>query len=300
MSLLPELTETELRTLKSRTVIVTGGASGIGRAAVLIAHAHGANVAIADITEGAGEALAAELKDRILFHKTDVSNWDSVLTLFEATYQKFGSVDVVCANAGTNKWDNLLGDEFDSTSGKLKAPILKTIDINLYGIIYTAKAAVHYFARQPGKACQLVMTGSAASIIDTPPLHLYCASKAGVLGFMRSLRTQLQRKRGVSVNMVAPWMTVTPMLPQAIQEIWGELPANNPEGCAKALLLPAVRPEVNGSTLWVAGNQIYELEGPLHASQPQWMGKKLSEAVDEGQKRLIPLADGMDVPNTPI
>lgn len=80
------------------------------------------------------------------------------------------------------------------------------------------------------------------------------------------------------------------MLLKEILDIWGDLPANNPEGCAKALLLPAVRPETNGATLWVAGNQIYELEEGIQASQPQWMGATLSKAVNEGQKRLIPLA----------
>ena len=98
----------------------------------------------------------------MLFHETDVSNWESVLEMFENTKRKFGSVDVVCANAGTNRWDNMLEDDFDERTGKLKAPVLKTIDINLYGVIYTAKAAVHYFAKESGKACQLIMTGSAA------------------------------------------------------------------------------------------------------------------------------------------
>ena len=80
------------------------------------------------------------------------------------------------------------------------------------------------------------------------------------------------------------------MLPQSIRDIWGDLPANSPEGCAKALLLPAVRPQVNGMTLWVAGNQFYELEESLHGCQSHWMGETLSAAVNEGQNRLIPLA----------
>ncbi|KAK5192989.1 hypothetical protein LTR99_010642 [Exophiala xenobiotica] len=87
-------------------------------------------------------------------------------------------------------------------------------------------------------------------------------------------------------------VAVTGMLPEWVIELWGNLPGNTPEGCAKAVLLPAVRPEVNGSTLWVAGNQITEIEEAPHACQPRWLGETLSTAVDEGQNRLLPLAGG--------
>jgi hypothetical protein len=76
------------------------------------------------------------------------------------------------------------------------------------------------------------------------------------------------------------------MLPEEISKMWGELPANTPEGVASALLLPAVRPEVNGKTFWVAGNDIVELEDALHSAQPQWLGPTLSKQVDEGQVRM--------------
>lgn len=81
-------------------------------------------------------------------------------------------------------------------------------------------------------------------------------------------------------------LEVTAMLPQWIQDLWGDLPANNPDGVARALLLPAVRPEINGRTLWVAGNNAIEIEQAIHRVQPQWMGSDLSTAVDEGQRRM--------------
>jgi hypothetical protein len=79
---------------------------------------------------------------------------------------------------------------------------------------------------------------------------------------------------------------VTPMLPQRIRDLWGDLPANNTHGVARALLIPMARPEINGRTVWVAGNKAIELEESLHMSQPVWMGKELSEAVNDGQKRM--------------
>lgn len=78
------------------------------------------------------------------------------------------------------------------------------------------------------------------------------------------------------------------MLPKEILDVWGELPANQPWGVAYALLLPIVRPDVNGKALFVAGHQIVDFEDKLHETQPLWMGAKLSADVDEGQRRLIP------------
>lgn len=81
-------------------------------------------------------------------------------------------------------------------------------------------------------------------------------------------------------------LSVTPMLPKWIFDLWGDLPANDPHGVAQALLIPAVRPEINGRTIWVAGNNAIELEEALQKTQLEWMGKELSVAVDEGQKRM--------------
>ena len=91
-----------------------------------------------------------------------MSKWDDVLELFQAGYTHFGALDIVLANAGVNEIGSLLKDEIDSVTGKLLPPPLKTLDVNLVGIMYTTKCAVHYFAKMNGKPCQLVLTGSAA------------------------------------------------------------------------------------------------------------------------------------------
>lgn len=109
-----------------------------------------------------------------------------------------------------------------------------------------------------------------------------------MLGLMRGLRSVLPEKN-ISINMIAPWMTVTPIMPQWIMDLWSQpttLPTNDTDGVARALLIPAVRPELNGRTIWVAGNDAVELEEPLYKSQHLWMGSDLSKAVNEGQLRL--------------
>ena len=77
-------------------------------------------------------------------------------------------------------------------------------------------------------------------------------------------------------------------MPKEILDIWRDLPANTPTGVGRAILLPLVRPEVNGKSFFVAGHKIVEFEDKLHDTQPQWMGEDLSKSVDEGQRRLIP------------
>lgn len=135
-----------------------------------------------------------------LFRKCDVSKWDEVVSLFEETYNTLGPIDVVISNAAINKVE-----PFTPTS-KLEAPDISVVNVNLVGTWYVTTCAVHFFNKHPEKPSQVVLFGSVASFMDTPPLYTYCASKAGVLGLMRALRTQLP-KDNITVNMIAPWMT---------------------------------------------------------------------------------------------
>ena len=83
---------------------------------------------------------------------------------------------------------------------------------------------------------------------------------------------------------------VTPMtLPQFI-DIWGSLPLNQPEGVAHALLLPILRPEINGRAFFVAGYQIVGLEDKLHETQSLWMGKQLSKRCGWGTAETNPIS----------
>lgn len=152
-----------------------------------------------------GESLAKELGDsRVSFQKCDVSKWEDVLNLFQTAWKKFGTIHSVLGNAGISA-EAFVEDTFDE-SGKLEPPSLNSINVNLIGQIYVVKCALHYFKKWPETQCQIVLTASAASFLDTPPLHLYCAGKAGVLGLMRSLRTQVVKKN-TTINVVAPWLT---------------------------------------------------------------------------------------------
>lgn len=141
---------------------------------------------------------------RSLFRKIDVSNWNDIVEIFEAAKSRFGTVHAIVSNAGINT-ESLLDDTLDESTGRLKAPSLQNLEVNLIAHMYLTKCAVHYFRQFGEKSHQIVLMGSAASFIDTPPLYQYCAAKAGVVGLMRGLRTQLDPN--ITINVVAPWMT---------------------------------------------------------------------------------------------
>ncbi|CAP97142.1 Pc21g22450 [Penicillium rubens Wisconsin 54-1255] len=273
----------QLRNLRGRTILITGAASGIGRAAAQIAHGHGANLVLGDLDVDEGNKLVNELQGPVLFRKTDISKWNDVLSLFEAGVKEFGIIHSVLANAGMNKED-LLAEDLDG-NGRLLPPNLGSISVNLVGAVYTVKSAVHFFSKWPETKCQIVLTASAASYLETPPLYLYSAAKTGVLGLMRGLRSQLVRQN-ITINVVAPWMTITNMVPPSVLKLWGNLPANQPWGVAHALLLPLLQPEINGKAFFVAGHRIIDLEDKLMEIQPLWMGEQLSSDIAEGQRRL--------------
>lgn len=80
------------------------------------------------------------------------------------------------------------------------------------------------------------------------------------------------------------------MMPEFLEKIWGDLPRNTPLGIGKALLLSIIRPELNGKSFWVGGNEIVELEDKIHETQPLWMGSETSAGVEEGNRRMLVLA----------
>jgi NAD(P)-dependent dehydrogenase (short-subunit alcohol dehydrogenase family) len=162
-------------------------------------------VAIGDWNDKLGTELAENFKNQVLFRKCDVSNWDNVLSLFQDATTRFGIIHSVISNAGINTHEDLFDETLDA-NGKLSPPSLKSIEVNLLGQLYVVRCAMHYFAKWPETACQLILTASAGAFFPAPPLYMYCAAKAGVVGLMRALRSETT-KRNVTINVVAPWLT---------------------------------------------------------------------------------------------
>ncbi|KIW91697.1 uncharacterized protein Z519_07665 [Cladophialophora bantiana CBS 173.52] len=214
--------------VKGKTVIITGGANGIGAVYTKNLVQAGAYVMIGDLDTKNGEALASSLPEgHVWVCRCDVTNWDDQVKLFEEAISKSpsGRVDVVVANAGVAGTDGVFAD--DSAKDKPEKPNFKIIDVNLTGGLYTIKLALYHFRKQnqrdidagkPRNDTSLVIQGSMAGYLDMPGSVLYAASKFGLRGAMTSLRyTGPQHK--TRVNLIAPWFIYTGMIPEQFTDL---------------------------------------------------------------------------------
>ena len=130
-----------LANLAGKTVIVTGGAAGIGAATIKICNSQGANVVIADLehTRAAAEVAIKDLPqpEKALFAPANILNWQQMNGMFKQVIERFGRVDVVVANAGTMESAMVLDLDNVEADGEPKEPTeaYKVIDINLKGTL---------------------------------------------------------------------------------------------------------------------------------------------------------------------
>lgn len=159
-----------------RTAIVTGGSSGIGLATGKLLHSLGCNVVLGDLL--APEKYAEDQtfqSDRICYQKCDITDWDSLLALFEATITRFGSVDIVCANAGVSEVPDTI---FVPNPTEHKKPSMRLVDVNVKGTLYTVHHALH-FMRGNNNGGSIVMTASMAGYFSASGIPVYTATKHG-------------------------------------------------------------------------------------------------------------------------
>lgn len=163
--------------LQGKSVVITGGANGMGETCVREFVAAGSFVTFADVNDSRGKSIERELgSDKCHFVTCDITNWDDQVRMFEAAIAKSPtqSCDIVIANAGISRsstdslWDL---DDPDDTPVK---PNLRIIDVNINGTLYTWKLAVHYFRKQPQNDARdrcFIITGSMVAWIDSPVGH---------------------------------------------------------------------------------------------------------------------------------
>lgn len=183
-----------------RVVLVTGGASGMGRATAARYAAGGWRVAIVDRDAGASAAATAELGDARAF-VADVRDVGALSAAIADAAAWAGGLDVVVAAAGV--WsegtiEHLDEDEYD-----------RVMDINVKGVVFTARAAIAPLRSRGGGA--LLVIASDAGIQANRGAALYCASKGAVVLLAKTLALDLAPD-GIRVNAVCPGDVLTPML----------------------------------------------------------------------------------------
>lgn len=221
--------------LENKVAIITGGASGIGLAAVKRFVQEGAEVAILDYNEQAGEKVAAQYGDEVAFFKVDVSNQAEVQQAIRAIATHFGKIDILINNAGITRDASLLkmsAEDFD-----------KVIQINLNGVFYCTQAVVPYMIEQTyGK---IINTSSVSAERGNFGQTNYTATKAALIGMTKTWAKEFGRK-GINVNAVAPGFVETEMVDSVPGEITGMITTitsmqrmGKPEDVANAYLFLA-------------------------------------------------------------
>lgn len=177
---------------RDEVALVTGGASGLGRAVVRAMAARGAKVVIADVDEEGGHAIADEVDG--LFIATDVSDLEQNQAMVNVAVSTYGGLDKVYLNAGIASFFSL-GDDFSIERYR------RAMGVNLDGVVFGIHAALPALRARGGGA--IVCTASLAGLTAVPFDPVYAANKHGVVGLVRSLGFGLPDE-GIRVNAVCP------------------------------------------------------------------------------------------------
>ncbi|KAJ5272978.1 hypothetical protein N7478_008103 [Penicillium angulare] len=226
-----EIPDDLLREITGKTIVITGGSSGIGKATADLCIKLGALVVIGDITPPPN----FEATKRYKFLKVDVSIWESIRGFFAQAKDLFGRIDHVFVNAGVAPTTDFLNHTLDS-DGNIAPPNLRTINVNLIGAINTVWLATYYLQNDTRESSpaerSIVLTASASSFQNFRAAD-YTTAKHGVLGILRGLVGKLEGK--VRINAIAPSWTATGLIPPEPFEALG-VAVQNPKVVARSVV----------------------------------------------------------------
>jgi NAD(P)-dependent dehydrogenase (short-subunit alcohol dehydrogenase family) len=191
--------------LDGKVAVITGAASGMGKAAAILFAREGAHVVLADLNTTGGETVAQSASEggkRCVFQRTDVSSEADIQALAARALSEFGRLDIMFNNAGIGGAVGPL--EFVSVEDWDR-----TQNVCLRGVFLGIKHSVGPMREQGGGA--IVSTASIAGIDGYPGLHAYCAAKAGVVNLTRSASIEFAADK-IRINCIAPGGVSTPIL----------------------------------------------------------------------------------------
>jgi 3-oxoacyl-[acyl-carrier protein] reductase len=220
--------------LRDKVAIITGAASGIGRATAILFAQEGAKVVVADVNDDGGKetvSLITKQGGEAIFVHTDVTKFDQSEELIKFAVQEFGGLHILVNNAGTTR-DRLIitmsEDEWDFV-----------LNTNLKSTFNCSRAAVRHMLRQ--RYGRIINISSVAGQMGNAGQTNYSASKAGQIGFTKALAREVA-SRNITVNAVAPGFIDTDLtgaLPEDIQKGLKDLiplgRIGEPEEIAKAV-----------------------------------------------------------------
>ncbi len=235
------LAPTEASNLKGLSVLITGGASGLGLSSATFFAKSGALITIADVQDGS--KIAADLVDqgyKVQFVHCDARDWDSQVKAFQAAlnFSPTKTLDIVAVFAGIDDSGHVVdlvsASEVSVDGPPPPIPTLTSIEVNLTGALFTATLALHYFRLKPQggdddtfqRHKSLTIVSSLAGYVDDTHSTTYTASKYGCRGMFRAIRAQAHQQLNVRVNTLCPWAMWTPMVEKGLARMaeYGILP----------------------------------------------------------------------------
>jgi 3-oxoacyl-[acyl-carrier protein] reductase len=201
-----------MKLLESKVAIVTGGSRGIGKAICLTFAENGCDVAFTyNNSKESAESLAKDLKNigvNAKAYKSDASSFDDATQLVEDVINDFGKIDILVNNAGIKK-DNLLmrmdKEDFDSV-----------INTNLSSVFNLTKASIRTFLKQ--RSGSIINISSVVGVKGNAGQSNYSASKAGIIGFSKSVALELG-SRNIRSNVIAPGFIETDMTDSLSEDV---------------------------------------------------------------------------------
>lgn len=189
--------------LNGKVAIVSGAASGLGKAIALKLAESGCSVGIADLNYEGAVKVAEEIEkmgSKALAFKVDTTKADQVSNLVDETVKEFGRLDIMVNNAGIGLMKPIL----DLTQQEIDS----LIDIDLKGVINGCRAALKYMI--PQKSGKIVNMSSVAAKVGAPQASVYAAAKAGVIALTNSLAREVA-ENNININAVCPGIVRTNM-----------------------------------------------------------------------------------------
>ncbi|WP_042662803.1 glucose 1-dehydrogenase [Haloferax sp. ATB1] len=197
-----------MKGIEGGVALVSGAASGIGRATAQRFAEEGASVVAADIDVEGGEETVSRIESEggeATFIETDVTDEDDLAAAVETAVDTYGSLDFAFNNAGIEGGDAVFSEQDDANWNQV-------LDINLNGVFFAMREEIPAMMESGGGA--IVNTASVAGILGFPNLSPYVASKHGVVGLTKSAAVELSSD-GLRVNAVLPGVIDTPMSARA-------------------------------------------------------------------------------------